>query len=79
LIESLEEQIAFDIKFQHDYYKTDKGESKEAREKKLEIGASDFIESFVSRQKINNLINRINNCGKLQLENSFILSGNKAK
>lgn len=77
LVESLEEQAAFDLKLQHDYFKPLKNDTKENRIKKFEIPTGDFVENFVSRQRINNFLSKINNCGKFQLETSFLLGDKK--
>jgi len=77
LVEALEEQAAFDLKMQHDHFNQLKGVTKETIIKKLEIPTGDFVETFVSRQRINNFLSKINNCGKFQLETSFLLSDSK--
>jgi len=68
LADSLDEQTALDVKNYSDT--TKKGEKKE--EKKLEF--SDFVESFASRQRINNFNGKINDAAKLQLDNTTLLS-----
>jgi len=76
LVESLEDQSALDLKMQHDHFAGLKNETKETRIKNLEIPTADFVETFVSKQRINNFLSKINNCGKFQLETSFLLSDN---
>jgi translation initiation factor 3 subunit H len=67
LSDSVDEQTAIDVKNSQE---VKKGEKKE--EKRLELG--EFIESFASRQKINNFVTKISEGGKLQLDSCQLLS-----
>jgi len=67
LADAVEEQTTIDTKNSQE---TKKGEKKE--DKRIEL--SDFIESFASRQKINNFVTKIGEGGKLQLDNCQLLT-----
>jgi len=68
LSDSLNELTEYDIKNATDANK--RLEKKEPN--KMEL--ADFIETFSTRQKINNFSTKIANCGKLQLDSCAILS-----
>mmetsp|Transcript_56177 Transcript_56177/g.64457 ORF Transcript_56177/g.64457 Transcript_56177/m.64457 type:complete len:298 (-) Transcript_56177:167-1060(-) len=73
LSENLEEQNESNARIFAETDKALKGLKKEEKESNFELGLEAFIDNFARRHKINNFQSKILNCGKLQLENAFLL------